>query len=64
MAKSVYWESCCCRGSGLALILLVIGLFWLAKDMGWITTNVSLWAILLIVLGAYWFISSMFKKTC
>ena len=63
MAKQkVYWESYCCRGSGFALIILVIGLYWLAKDLGWIETKVSIWAVLLIVIGAYWFLSSMIKR--
>jgi hypothetical protein len=35
-----------------ALLLIAIGGLWLAQDMGWLTTQISWWPIILIVLGA------------
>ena len=49
-------------GLGFPLIVLVIGLFWLGKDMGWIKTNISFWAVLLIVLGVYWLLKAIMWK--
>jgi len=49
-------------GIGFALIVLVIGLYWLSKDMGWIQTDVSIWPILLIVLGTYWILKAVIFK--
>lgn len=48
-------------GSSLALLILLIGLYWLAKDMGWIQPQVSIWAVIFIIVGAYWFIKSLFR---
>ncbi len=49
-------------GIGFALVVLVIGLYWLSKDMGWIQTDVSIWPILLIVLGTYWILKAIVFK--
>ena len=48
--------------SGLSLLILVVGLFWLAKDLGWINTKISIWPVLLIVFGLYWFIKPIAGK--
>jgi hypothetical protein len=40
-------------GLGLGIILLVLGLFFLAKDLGWIPVTISLWPILLIAIALY-----------
>lgn len=60
--SKVYTRSCCCSGSTFALLILLIGLYWLAKDMGWIQPQVSVWAIIFIIVGAYWFLKSMFRR--
>ena len=44
---------------GFPLLLLVIGVYWLAKDMGWIETTISIWPILLIVFSIYWIMKGM-----
>ncbi|MBD3312900.1 hypothetical protein GF345_00500 [Candidatus Woesearchaeota archaeon] len=51
-------------GMGLALVLFVIGLFWLGKDMGWIATKISIWPVLLIVLSLYWILKAAIWKDC
>jgi len=38
---------------GLGTTLLVIGLLWFAKDMGWLEIKVSMWPIMLILLGIW-----------
>lgn len=55
-----HWH--CCTGIGFALIILVIGLFWLGRDLGYINTNVSIWAVLFIVLGLYWLLKGVFRR--
>jgi len=49
-------------GSSIALLILLIGFYWLAKDMGWIRPEVSVWAIIFIIVGLYWFVKSMFRR--
>jgi len=44
---------------GFALLVLVIGMYFLAKDMGWIQPTISIWPIILIVLGTYWIIRAI-----
>jgi len=53
---------CFTGGSSFALLILLIGLYWLAKDMGWIQPQVSIWAVIFIIVGAYWFLKSMFRR--
>lgn len=60
--SKVHSYHCCARGSTFALLILLIGLYWLAKDMGWIKPQISIWAIIFIVVGLYWFIKSFFKN--
>lgn len=43
---------------GLGAILVLIGVVWLGKDMGWIPENVPLLPIIIIVVG----LILMFKK--
>lgn len=57
--------SCHCslgRGSGLALMIILIGLYWLAKDMGWIQPQISTWAVIFIVIGTYWLVKSLLRR--
>jgi len=51
----------CCSGSGFAVVLIIIGGFFLARDLNWIPANISFWAIALIALGAYFLVK---KKSC
>jgi len=45
----------CCGGGGyfLAVLLLVIGFWFLARDLGWISLGISIWPIILIALGIW-----------
>ncbi len=60
--SKVYYHSCCTGGSTFALLILLIGLYWLAKDMGWVKPQVSMWAIIFVIIGLYWFVKSMFRR--
>jgi len=44
---------CCCPGNKTfwGILLLLLGLWYLAKDLGWISWNISFWAIALIFCG-------------
>ncbi len=46
---------CTSSGIGFPLLILVIGIFWLLKDMGIIKSSVSLLSVLLIAI-ALWMI--------
>ena len=52
----------CSRGSTFALLILLLGLYWFAKDMGWIQPQVSVWAVIFIIIGGYWFLKSLFRR--
>jgi hypothetical protein len=47
-------HGCCCGGKGLlfGIALLIIGLLFLAKDMGYIA-GISFWTILFLVGGVF-----------
>lgn len=49
-------------GSTIALLIFLIGSYWLAKDMGWIKPQVSIWAIIFLIVGFYWFVKSLFRR--
>ena len=44
--------------SGLGLILVLVGVVWLGKEMGWIPENLPLLPITLIIIG----LILMFRK--
>jgi len=47
-----YWYSCC-GGNFCGWILLIIGLWFLAKELGWVSLGVSIWPIILIIFGIW-----------
>ena len=51
--KQVWY--CCGGGVFWGLLLLALGLWFLAEDLGYITSNISIWPIILIFLGI-WFL--------
>ncbi|MBI5065233.1 hypothetical protein HZA97_03255 [Candidatus Woesearchaeota archaeon] len=40
-------------GLSFGAFLLVIGLFWLGQETGWLPANLSVWSILFVALGIY-----------
>ncbi len=60
--KEVKEQGWCCFGSGkkgfptFAVIILVLGLFWLLSDMKIITTGISWFPIVLIIIAIGWII--------
>lgn len=61
-SKVYYHSSCFSCGSTFALLILLIGLYWLAKDMGWIQPQISIWALIFIIVGGYWFLKSLLRR--
>ena len=47
-------------GIGTGVIILLIGIAWLLKDLGYIPSSVSVWAIFFIVIGIWWILSKVF----
>lgn len=50
---SVHGLCCHSGGSGFAIFLILLGAFFIARDLDWIPTDVSIWPILLLGLGLY-----------
>ena len=46
-------------GFTLPLVLLVIGVYFLGKDLGWFAGNVSFWPVLLVVIAGYWILKRL-----
>ncbi|MBM3200154.1 hypothetical protein FJZ53_04395 [Candidatus Woesearchaeota archaeon] len=49
-------------GSTLALLLFLIGLYWVARDLGLVEQKISIWALIFTVVGGYWFLKSLFRR--
>jgi len=47
------WWCCCSGGLFWGFLLLILGLWFLAKDLGFISLNVSIWPVILIILGIW-----------
>ena len=61
--KNYPW--CCCYVSSRlfwALLILFIGLWLFAKDIGLISVRISIWPIILIIFGVWLLVKR--KKTC
>ncbi|MBR9691315.1 hypothetical protein GOV06_00870 [Candidatus Woesearchaeota archaeon] len=41
-------------GIGFPLLLIVIGVYYLLRDLGYIQQTVAFWPIILISIGVYW----------
>lgn len=57
------WD-CCGRGkggAGFGFLLLVIGGYFIAQDLGWISSEVSFWPVVLAAIGVYYIIRSASK---
>lgn len=50
--KAHVW-SCCWGGSLCGWFLILIGLWFLAKQLGWISTSFSIWPVIFIIIGIY-----------
>jgi hypothetical protein len=44
-----------------ALILIILGSFWFAQDMGWISSNISWWPLILIAVGIGILVNNYYK---
>jgi len=63
MAKeNEHGHCCCCGGKGhfWGLALLIAGVLFLARDLGYIA-GISFWTILLLVLGVFMVLSGKCK---
>jgi len=46
--------NCNTRGRvGFGVLLLVVGGFFLARDLGWVSSDISFWPVVLVALGLY-----------
>lgn len=48
-------------GIGFGLVLLLIGILFLLRDLGYITTKISFWTYFLLVIGAWWVLGRLFR---
>lgn len=51
--RSLWWSNCCgCdERSTWGIALLALGSYFLARDLGWIPSDISVWTVLLIAAG-------------
>ena len=59
---SDHFCSCCGSGWYWGALLLLVGLFFLAKELGWVSLNVSIWPVVLIIFGL-WLLLKDHRKT-
>lgn len=57
------WGCCCGRGggAGFGFLLLVIGGYFIAQDLNWISSEVSFWPVVLAAAGIYYIARSVGK---
>ncbi|MBT4824609.1 hypothetical protein HN695_05875 [Candidatus Woesearchaeota archaeon] len=48
-------------GIGFGLVLLIIGVLFLLRDLGYITTKISFWTYFFLVIGAWWVLGRLFR---
>jgi len=57
------WTGCCCSGSGFAVLLIIVGGFFLLRDLGVVASNISFWTVAILALGIFLLVSK-YRKTC
>jgi len=65
--KGKHWGlcgGCCGSGFGFGVCLIVLGGFFLARDMGWISNDFSFWPVAILALGVYLVVSKSLRKSC
>lgn len=64
--KDHNWWCCGCHtkrgGLGWGIFFLVLGGYFLAQELGYISTDVSVWPVFLVALGVYLLARSTMRK--
>ncbi len=55
------WTGSESRISIFGFLVLGIGLFWLAKDLGWLSTTISTWTVIFVVVGLALVLNKLFR---
>lgn len=42
-----------CSGKSFAFFLILVGIWWLAEDLGWFNFGISIWPFVVIFFGLY-----------
>jgi len=48
-------------GIGFGLVLLLIGVLFLLRDLGYITTKISFWTYFFLIVGVWWVLGRLFR---
>jgi hypothetical protein len=48
-------------GIGFGLVILLIGVLFLLRDLGYITTKISFWTYFFLIIGAWWVLGRIFR---
>lgn len=51
--QSFHWHCGCGGGYGVAILFIILGAFFVSRDLGWISTEVSFWPVALLAFGIY-----------
>jgi hypothetical protein len=62
MQEHYFYQSKRWYGFGFSVLIFTIGFVWLARDLGWIDSRISIWPLLLIAISLYWIISALIKN--
>ena len=52
MAKKMFGETCCTCAPWFGILVLLVGIWFMAADLGWLTTGgLTLWPVVLALIG-------------
>ncbi len=51
-----------CGNLGLGSFLILLGLYFLGKELGWFSSDISFWPLILIAVGVWMIIGRVFEK--
>lgn len=47
---------------GFGLFLVLLGVYFIGKELGWFTSKISIWPVILIVFGAWMILGNLTKR--
>ncbi|MFH1440262.1 MAG: hypothetical protein ABIG89_06845 [Candidatus Woesearchaeota archaeon] len=48
-------------GIGFGLVILLLGVIFLLRDLGYIASKISFWTYFFLILGAWWVFGRIFR---
>ncbi|MAG28528.1 hypothetical protein CL632_00045 [bacterium] len=54
--------NCHCSSNGWGVVLILIGLYYLSLNQGWIESGLPFWPVVAIIFGAYMLFRGLTRK--